>query len=114
MRFVAIAVALVLSGCTANSYAHKNFDKVEPVVYRHVATNNEYVIHDKPAENRMKMLMGIGGTMGLLLAGNNAVPPMPLWEDAAVAYLASVGRQCAITRSFEIIKGEVEVQYTCG
>jgi hypothetical protein len=84
----------------------------EPVIYRD-ASNNEYTIRDKPVESRLKMLMGLGGTAALLVGGRNAVPPMPLWEEAAISWLATTGRTCTVARSFEIIMGEVEIQYTC-
>ncbi len=61
----------------------------------------------------MKMMLGTGSTMGMLVVGKNGVPPIPLYEAAAVKFLASQGRTCTVTRSFEIIMSEIEVDYAC-
>ena len=41
------------------------------------------------------------------------VSPVPLYEQAAVKFLASQGRKCTVTRSFEIVMSELEIQYNC-
>lgn len=104
----------LLVGCSAaNNYAHDNFDMVDKAKFVDPDTSQEYYIQDKPAEGRMKMMLGAGTTMGMLVTGRNAVPPLPLYEAAAVRFLARYGRTCSATRSFEIVMSEVEVQYSC-
>lgn len=103
----------LLGACTANTYAHKNFDVVDAVTYRDADLKMDFSIRDKPTESRLKMLLGLGGSVNLLLWGGNAVPPLPLYEQAAIRFLATQGRTCTVVRSFEIIKSEVEVDYNC-
>lgn len=108
-----VVLAFMLSGCAASNYAHQNFDMMDNAKFVDPDTKQEYYIRDKPAESRMKMMLGAGSTMGMLVVGKNGVPPIPLYEAAAVKFLASIGRTCSVTRSFEIIMSEIEIQYTC-
>jgi hypothetical protein len=108
------ALGIALSGCAASNYAHQNFDTVANQKFVDPNTKQEYYIRDKPAEGRMKMMLGAGSSVGMLFGGQNSVPPTPLYEAAAVKFLASQGRTCTVSRSFEIVMSELEIQYSCG
>ncbi len=110
---VVLASAVALSGCAASTYAHQNFDMAAQQNFTDPDTKQVYYIRDKPAEGRMKLMLGGGAAYGLLVVGRNGVPPAQLFEQAAVKFLASQGRTCTSERSFEIIMGEMEVTYTC-
>ncbi|MFA5897909.1 MAG: hypothetical protein WC829_02230 [Hyphomicrobium sp.] len=112
-RLACTLAIVLLTGCAASNYAHQNFDETPAVTFVDPDTKQGYSIRNKPSENRMKMLLDLGGSMALLVAGKNAVPPIPLYEAAAMKFLAQAGRACTVTRSFEIIPSEVEVTYTC-
>lgn len=107
------AALLILSGCAASNYAHKNFDSEPNQKFVDPDTKQEYYIRDKPNESRMKMMLGAGSSVGMLVGGRNSVPPAPLYEQAAVKFLATQGRTCSVTRSFEIVMSELEIQYDC-
>lgn len=109
----AAVVLIALSACTANQYAHKAFGDAPVEKFKDEATDLTYFIWDKPGEQRLKISMSLGGTLNMVMWGRNAVPPMPVFESAAVAFLATSDRACTITRSFEIIMGEVEMSYAC-
>lgn len=106
-------VALLLSGCSADNYARESFGTVKPVKYVDADTRQGFFVFDKPSESRMKMMLDGATTGSMLLAGRNAVPPMPIYEAAGMRYLAQFGRHCTVTRSFEIVMSEVELQYVC-
>lgn len=114
MRLIVVALALtMLGGCAASNYAHQNFDMAANQKFVDPDTRQEYYIRDKPSEGRLKMMLGAGSTMGMLVVGKNGVPPAPLYEAAAVKFLAGQGRNCTVTRSFEIVMSELEIQYAC-
>lgn len=108
-----VVAALALGGCAASNYAHQNFDMAANQAFVDPETKQEFYIRDKPAEGRMKMMLGAGSSMGMLIVGRNGVPPKPLYDAAAVRFLAEQGRACTVTNSFEIVMSEIEVQYTC-
>lgn len=110
---VSATLAFALCGCAASNYAHQNFDMMENQKFIDPDTKQEYYIRDKPAETRLKVMLGAGSSVGMLFGGQNSVPPIPLYEAAAVKFLASQGRTCTVTRSFEIIMSEIEIGYAC-
>ena len=115
-------VALLVAGpagCAGMDYAMKNYSGVKVVTWVDPSTNAQWRIFDKPAENRMMITLGIGGAalqgagQGITLGAADTRTPMILYQDGAIAWLASSGRHCSAAQTFLVIEPQYEVRYIC-
>lgn len=134
MRVLAVALLPFLAGCGAGvDYVIQNYSGT-PLVKHEIlpADGKRYVddgsgnvvdraktfrIFDKPAENRLMITpsmgdaIAMGAVQGLTLADSDS--PIIIYKDAAVDWLKTTGRRCAIVDAYLIIKPQYEVKYSC-
>jgi hypothetical protein len=113
-----LGLALALGGCGGLSYAAQEYTGVEVLTVQ--MPDDNYRVFDKPAENKMMVTSSVGSALaqgagqGLLLNAIDNTPPKPLFEAAAIAFLAQSGRSsCRIIDAYLIVKPQYEIKYDC-
>lgn len=137
MKKIAMAVGLTftLIGCAGLNYALENYSGVAVVNHvikpadggpdtveingKLVNRTKSYRIFDKPAESRLMITAslsdsaGQGVAEGLTIGMVDQSPPTVVYEQAAINFLRSTGRNCVAHKTFLIVKPQYEVQYSC-
>jgi hypothetical protein len=123
LRFAAVVLCgSTLAGCGGGvQYAMKEYTGVEVKSFE-VVDEDTYRVFDKPAENKLMITpsigkaMGAGAAQGLTFGGADAmdmIGPKPMFEKAALGYLASTGRTCRIIDGYIVAKPQWEFKYDC-
>lgn len=102
-----IVITMMLSGCAGLSYGHVNYSGVDSIRYVH--DDMLWKILDKPHENRMWIFPLQGPYIAFFLED----PHRDEYQDAAVAWLNSQGRNCKVIDIVSIIAWEREAKYEC-
>lgn len=117
MKALLILPVLILTGCAGYGYALKHYSDV-PLV-KHETADGTYRIFDKPHANRMMITPTIGSSIGgglargLTLGAVDASGPKPIFQDAALSYLAKTGRDCRILDGYVVVDPQWEFTYEC-
>jgi hypothetical protein len=119
VRALVTVGALLVGGCAGMSYAVSEYQGISPVPFD-VAGDDTYRVFDKPASNKLMITPSIGRAMAMgagrgitLMAADTSVPK-PLYERAALGYLASTGRtNCRIVDGYLVIDPQWEFKYDC-
>lgn len=117
MPFIAAAF---LVGCAGANYAIENYTGVNPVSWKSPTSQKNYRFFDKPAENRLMVTLGFGDAaaqgfgQGITLGAADTRTPEIVYQDAAIEWLKSTGRNCVATNTFLVIEPQYEVRYNCG
>ena len=116
----ALTLALVtasLAGCASISYITQHYRGIPPV---EIATAHDtFRVFDKPGDGRIMVTAslaaaaGQGFVGGLMLNPAVAASPKPVYQEAAVRYLAATGRQCRISDGYLLIEPQWEFRYSC-
>lgn len=112
-RVLACAAVAALAGCATSSYMGDNYPSQSFVKYTDPVSALNFKVSDRPAESKLLMTQGDSETAMLLISGQLGVPPIPMYEEAAVRWLAQTGRDCEVTRSVLIIQSQYEIIYDC-
>jgi len=122
LRFAAVvSCALVMAGCGAGvQYAMDNYRGVEVKNFQIEEPDGEiYRVFDKPAENRLMITPSLGtaaaygAVSGATFGAANIDGPKPIFERAALAFLASTGRKCRVIDGYLIARPQWEFKYDC-
>ena len=116
-----ILTVLALGGCAGVNYVVHEYSGIEPKSFD-VAGEDTYRVFDRPDVNKLMITpslnkaMGAGALQGLTFGGVDAmdsIGPKPMFEHAALAYLASTGRQCRIIDGYLVVRPQWEFKYDC-
>jgi len=114
----ALGFALTCGGCASVSYITQEYSGIEVQTVQ--MPDDNYRVFDKPTASKMMVTSSLSSAMaqgfgqGLLLNAIDNTPPKPLFEQAAVAYLAQSGRpSCRIVDAYLLAKPQYEVKYDC-
>jgi len=97
------------------------YSGIEPKSFE-FAGEDTYRVFDRPDVNKLMITpslskaMGAGALQGLTFGGVDAmdsIGPKPMFERAALAYLASTGRQCRIIDGYLVVRPQWEFKYDC-
>jgi hypothetical protein len=113
-----LGLALALGGCAGVSYIMQEYSGIERQTVQ--MPDDNYWVFDKPAANKMMVTSSPGAAAaqgfgsGLLLNAVDNTPPKPLFEAAAITFLAQSGRaSCRIVDAYLLVKPQYEVKYDC-
>lgn len=123
LRFVVVvSCGLALTGCGGGvQYAMQEYTGVEVKPWD-VPGEDTYRVFDKPAANKLMITpsigkaMGAGAAQGLTFGGADAmdmIGPKPMFEKAALGYLANTGRTCRIVDGYIVARPQWEFKYDC-
>lgn len=120
LRFAAVmACGLMLGGCGAGvQYVVDNYRGVELKTFE-VPDEDTYRVFDKPAENRLMITPSLGtaaaygAVSGATFGAANVDGPKPIFERAALGYLASTGRTCRMLDGYIVARPQWEFKYDC-
>ena len=117
MRFVVVALAvLLLAGC-AGLDAAMEYDDTEAIHFDFAAAT--WRIFDKPAEGRLMITPDMGEALaegllsGLTFGAADGAIPKSKYRDAVVAWLAHTKRSCTVTDGYLLVKPQWEFTYRC-
>lgn len=129
------AACLVLAGCAGADYVLQNYSGVKMETYAVPPANGEryvkkgevivdtarmYRIFDKPEENRLMITASLGDAaaqgyvQGATYGAVSGAQPKILYQNAAIGYLRSKGRDCRALDTYLLIEPQYEVKYECG
>lgn len=113
------ATSVLLAGCTSGmQYALSEYTGVEVKNFE-VQDEDTYRVFDKPDARKLMITpslsraAGMGVTRGLTFGAAGSDNPKPLYERAALGYLASTGRACRIIDGYVVETPQWEFKYDC-
>lgn len=120
LRFAAVvACALALAGCGAGiQYIMEEYKGTEAKTFE-VEGEDIYRVFDKPASNKLMITPSLGTALaagaasGATFGAAHIDGPKPIFERAALGYLASTGRTCRIIDGYILARPQWEFKYDC-
>ncbi len=116
-----VAGCLALAGCGGMSYAMQEYSGIDPQPFA-IDGEDVYRVFDKPSQNKLMITpsvqraMAAGAAQGFTFGAvdtMDALGPKPVFERAALGYLASTGRQCRIIDGALVVRPQWEFKYDC-
>lgn len=118
MRILGIvALCVALGGCASTNYIMEEYHGITVVEVK--MPDDTYRIFDKPAQSKLMATSSLGSAFGQGLvagvtAGTAGGPPKPLYEAAALQFLAENGRPgCRVVDAYLLARPQWEVKYDC-
>lgn len=117
-RLGAMALCAALGGCASVNYIMEEYQGIPIVEVK--MPDDTYRIFDKPAQSKlmvtpsMASAAGQGFVRGLTLGTAPTDGPKPLFEAAALQFLAENGRPgCRVVDAYLLARPQWEIKYDC-
>lgn len=112
--------ATILTGCGGGmKYALDNYTGVPVESWTSPSTKQAFRIFDKPQEKRLMITLGFGGAAaqgfgkGITFGAADTRTPEIIYQDAAIEWLKTKGRDCKATNAFLVVEPQYEIRYEC-